>query len=156
MVVKASSSAYSNLSSEVNGSFGLDTIGSETGRLHRIRVKNEASSALFRSYSKMLEAVDDEYDGVVIDSERLPENPATFIASLRASLFQWRSKVSHLPSNIPVCKAISSLVCLMYCCMQGKKGVWLKLAKHRSDLVPVALKVGFAVFYMAFGCVEKS
>lgn len=38
----------------------------------------------------MLEAVDDEFDGVVIDSERLPEDPATFIACLRASLLHRR------------------------------------------------------------------
>ncbi|CAM8978902.1 unnamed protein product [Rhodiola kirilowii] len=124
MVVKAS---YSNLSSKLNGSVSLDRIGPGIAGLHRINEKSEADYSLFQRYSRLLEAADDEYDGVVIDSERLPESPVNFIASLHASLLHWRSK--------------------------GKKGVWLKLLRDRSDLVPIALKEGFEYHHAEKGYV---
>uniref|UniRef100_A0A7N1A9Q3 Nudix hydrolase domain-containing protein n=1 Tax=Kalanchoe fedtschenkoi TaxID=63787 RepID=A0A7N1A9Q3_KALFE len=107
----------SSLSSNVNGSAGFRSIEAETVSLYRIDEKNGANFSLFPRYGRVLEAVDDAYEGVVIDSQGLPESAVTFVASLRTSLSHWRTK--------------------------GKKGVWLKLPKERSGFVPIAVKEGF-------------
>ncbi|KAF6149926.1 hypothetical protein GIB67_008647 [Kingdonia uniflora] len=67
--------------------------------------------------SMVLEASEDEYEGVVVNPERLPSNPNAFSSSLRSSLSYWQLK--------------------------GKKGVWLKLPLEQSELVPIAVKEGF-------------
>ncbi|CAA6656618.1 unnamed protein product [Spirodela intermedia] len=78
---------------------------------------NKAYKRPYTRKSYVLDAADDEYDGVIIDSERLPHNPSIFASALQTSLFHWRLK--------------------------GKKGVWLKLPLELSDLVPIAVKEGF-------------
>ncbi|XP_066349071.1 nudix hydrolase 8-like isoform X2 [Miscanthus floridulus] len=65
----------------------------------------------------VLEATDDEYGGVVVDADRLPDDKAAFARSLAASLSYWKSV--------------------------GKKGVWLKLPVDRAEFVPLAVKEGF-------------
>ncbi|KAL6634860.1 hypothetical protein ACP70R_027531 [Stipagrostis hirtigluma subsp. patula] len=67
--------------------------------------------------SHVLEAVEDEYDGMVVDADRLPPDAAAFARSLAVSLSYWKSV--------------------------GKKGVWLKLPLDRSEFVPLAVKEGF-------------
>ncbi|KAL4178599.1 hypothetical protein AMTRI_Chr13g115890 [Amborella trichopoda] len=64
-----------------------------------------------------LDASEDEYEGVIVNPERLPTNPNAFASILRVSLSHWQLK--------------------------GNKGVWLKLPVEHVDLVPVAVKEGF-------------
>ncbi|KAK1272784.1 Nudix hydrolase 8 [Acorus gramineus] len=80
------------------------------------RINGTYSSAL-TGESYVLYAHDDEYEGVVVDPERLPSNAISFASSIRLSLSYWKSK--------------------------GRKGVWLKLPLDRSELVPIAVKEGF-------------
>ncbi|PPD94429.1 hypothetical protein GOBAR_DD08558 [Gossypium barbadense] len=63
---------------------------------------------------RILDGFDDEYGGVIVDSERLPANPNVFASMLRFSVSHWKAK--------------------------EKKGIWLKLPVEKSDLVPVAVK----------------
>ncbi|GFQ02774.1 nudix hydrolase 8, partial [Phtheirospermum japonicum] len=67
--------------------------------------------------AKVLDALDDAYDGVVVNPEQLPIDPDEFVSQLRSSLYQWKIK--------------------------GKKGIWLKLPLERSELVPIAVQEGF-------------
>lgn len=83
----------------------------------RINGTSGSSSSLFLKKDRVLDAVDDEYEGVVVNPDQLPSNPHAFAFALRSSLHHWR--------------------------MKGKKGVWLKLPLERSDLVPVAVQEGF-------------
>lgn len=42
---------------------------------------------------EFLEAFDDEYDGVIVDPNKLPSSANAFASSLRASLSSWKWKV---------------------------------------------------------------
>ncbi|KAK6944889.1 Pre-nudix hydrolase domain [Dillenia turbinata] len=64
-----------------------------------------------------LDAWDDEYEGVIIDSTSLPSSANAFASTLRASLSFWKAK--------------------------GKRGVWLKIYLEQADLVPIAIQEGF-------------
>ncbi|XP_010518710.1 PREDICTED: nudix hydrolase 8 [Tarenaya hassleriana] len=91
-----------------------------------------ADSGLMRDgnstrHERLLHAYDDEYGGVVVDPERLPSDPSTFVSVLRSSLSHWRRK--------------------------ERKGVWLKLPVERSELVPVAIKEGFEYHHAEKGYV---
>ncbi|KAJ6731361.1 NUDIX HYDROLASE RELATED [Salix purpurea] len=66
---------------------------------------------------EFLEAFDDEYDGVLVDPNKLPSSAIAFASSLRASLSSWKLK--------------------------GRKGIWLKILLEQVDLVPIAIKEGF-------------
>ncbi|KAJ6372178.1 hypothetical protein OIU76_026628 [Salix suchowensis] len=66
---------------------------------------------------EFLEAFDDEYDGVIVDPNKLPSSANAFASSLRASLSSWKLK--------------------------GRKGIWLKILLEQVDLVPIAIKEGF-------------
>lgn len=90
-------------------------------------INGGSSSGLFSRRTRLLEASDDEYDGVVVNPEGLPSDPDTFASQLTASLSHWRIK--------------------------GKKGVWLKLPLERSELVPVAVKEGFGYHHAERGYV---
>ncbi|KAF2315068.1 hypothetical protein GH714_038089 [Hevea brasiliensis] len=85
--------------------------------LYRINGANGSNSSLFSGCMKVLDAFDDEYGGVVVDSNCLPKNSDDFAASLHFSLAHWK--------------------------IRGKKGIWLKLPVERSELVPIAVKEGF-------------
>ncbi|XP_031250817.1 nudix hydrolase 8 [Pistacia vera] len=89
----------------------------EEDYVYRINGAYGASSILFSGNTKVLEASDDEYEGVVVDPEGLPTNPDAFSSILRFSLSHWRRR--------------------------QKKGVWLKLPLERAELVPIAVKEGF-------------
>ncbi|TKW40687.1 hypothetical protein SEVIR_1G262100v4 [Setaria viridis] len=67
--------------------------------------------------SVLLEALEDEYGGMIVDADRLPSDADGFARSLAASLSYWKSA--------------------------GKKGVWLKLPLDRSEFIPLAVKEGF-------------
>lgn len=45
------------------------------------------------SQSFVLDAHEDEYEGIVVDPHKVPLNPKIFFASLRASLAHWKLKV---------------------------------------------------------------
>jgi hypothetical protein len=45
----------------------------------------------------VLESTDDEYGGVVVDADRLPDDKAAFARSLAASLSYWKSVVRPRP-----------------------------------------------------------
>ncbi|KAJ1391711.1 Nudix hydrolase 6-like [Sesbania bispinosa] len=78
---------------------------------------NGSTSSLCSRNLRVLDAFDDMYEGVIIDSDRLPDSPSTFASFLRFSLSHWKN--------------------------MGKKGIWLKLLSEQSDLVPIAVKEGF-------------
>lgn len=74
-----------------------------------------------------LEAWDDEYDGVIIDSNSLPLSANAFSSALKASLSIWKLK--------------------------GKKGIWLKIVEEQADLVPIAIQEGFNYHHAELGYV---
>ncbi|XP_068649234.1 nudix hydrolase 8-like [Aristolochia californica] len=67
---------------------------------------------------ELLDAQEDEYDGILIDPDCLPLSANAFVAALRTSISAWKQK--------------------------GKKGVWLKILAEQADLVPIAIKEGFS------------
>ncbi|XVE57597.1 hypothetical protein DITRI_Ditri04bG0103000 [Diplodiscus trichospermus] len=88
---------------------------------------NGTNSSLFSRNTRILDSFDDEYGGVILDSERLPADPNVFTSMLRFS-------VSHLKAK-------------------EKKGIWLKLPVEKSHLVPVAVKEGFEYHHAERGYV---
>ncbi|XP_057843836.2 nudix hydrolase 2 [Cryptomeria japonica] len=66
---------------------------------------------------QLLKAREDRYDGVEVDVENMHNDVRRFASSLKASLTHWAR--------------------------QGKKGVWIKVAKEQAKLVPVAIEEGF-------------
>uniref|UniRef100_A0A803PMF7 Nudix hydrolase domain-containing protein n=1 Tax=Cannabis sativa TaxID=3483 RepID=A0A803PMF7_CANSA len=108
------------LSKEVISSVNREKLSTET-YLSRFNGANGVSQM------RVLEAVDDEYGGVVVDPEKLPSNPNAFAYVLRSSLSHWT--------------------------MKGKKGVWLKLPVEQSEFVPIAVKEGFEYHHAERGYV---
>ncbi|KAG4987619.1 hypothetical protein JHK85_030602 [Glycine max] len=100
----------------VISSVGPHNLAAETS-FHHINGTNGSTSSLCSRNLRVLDAFDDVYEGVVIDSDRLPDNPSTFAANLRFSLSHWKK--------------------------MGKKGIWLRLPSEQSDFVPIAIKEGF-------------
>ncbi|KAF3448279.1 hypothetical protein FNV43_RR08992 [Rhamnella rubrinervis] len=105
---------------------GGNKIAEETC-VYRINGTNGASPYLYSREMRVLNAIDDEYGGVVVDPESLPANPSAFAHVLRSSLSHWK--------------------------MKGKKGIWLKLPAERSELVPIAVKEGFEYHHAERGYV---
>ncbi|KAL1830202.1 hypothetical protein DCAR_0209625 [Daucus carota subsp. sativus] len=87
---------------------------------------NGASPTTYYS-RRVLESMDDEYGGVVVNSEKLPSNPSVFASVLQSSLSQWKS--------------------------QRKNGIWLKLPLEKSEFVPIAVKEGFQYHHAEKGYV---
>lgn len=117
--LKVSCSSTSNgtyLSKKAINSSGQEKIAAES-YLYQINGTNGANSSILSGNVKLLDAFDDEYGGVVVDSTRLPKNSDEFGSSLHFSLSHWQK--------------------------MGKKGIWLKLPLERSELVPIAVKEGF-------------
>ncbi|EEF48144.1 nudix hydrolase 8 isoform X2 [Ricinus communis] len=67
---------------------------------------------------EILDALDDEYGGCVIDPNSLPSSANAFATSLRFSLSNWK--------------------------LMGKKGIWLKILSEQADLIPIAIQEGFS------------
>ncbi|RDX78606.1 Nudix hydrolase 2, partial [Mucuna pruriens] len=65
---------------------------------------------------RTLRAVEDQHGGIMVNMEE-PMDSSVFASLLEASISQWRE--------------------------QGKKGVWIKLAREHSNLVDSAVKAGF-------------
>lgn len=61
----------------------------------RINGTNGSVSSLFLKKDRVLDAFDDEYEGVVVDPEQLPSNPHVFAYALRSSLHHWKIKVFY-------------------------------------------------------------
>ncbi|XP_073278630.1 nudix hydrolase 8-like [Primulina huaijiensis] len=76
-----------------------------------------ADSITTNSSIELLNAWDDEYNGVLVEPRSLPSAANAFASALKASLSSWKSK--------------------------GKKGIWLKLLEEQADLVPIAIQEGF-------------
>ncbi|KAL9326743.1 hypothetical protein ACSQ67_007388 [Phaseolus vulgaris] len=123
----------------VSSSVGQDNLAAETSS-RRINGTNGSSASFYHRNLRVLDAFDDEYGGVVIDSDRIPSNPYTFASLLRLSLFQWKKMTAFVCA---VKASISKLYIKISDNLQGKKGIWLKLPLEQSDLVPVAVKEGF-------------
>ncbi|PON64569.1 Nudix hydrolase 6-like [Parasponia andersonii] len=126
---KGSYSSLSNngyQSKQANGSIRRDKLAAET-YLSRINGTNGAIPNMHSREMRVLDAIDDQYGGVVVDHENLPSNPNAFAYILRFSLSHWT--------------------------MKGKKGVWLKLPVERSELVPIAVKEGFEYHHAERGYV---
>jgi len=79
----------------VNSSVGQDNLAAETSS-RRINGTNGSTSSFYYRNLRILDAFDDEYGGVVVDSDRIPSNPYTFASLLRLSLFQWKKMVNSL------------------------------------------------------------
>ncbi|CAI9095685.1 OLC1v1031682C4 [Oldenlandia corymbosa var. corymbosa] len=97
-----------------------NTIRSASGEevlFQSYRVNGTNGSSMYVESARVLDAYDDEYNGVIVHPESLPSNPTAFASMLRLSITHWKRK--------------------------GKKGVWLKLPIEKSDLVPIAVKEGF-------------
>ncbi|XP_050376250.1 nudix hydrolase 8 [Argentina anserina] len=121
-----SSSNNRYLSTNAIVSIAGDKLAAETS-LFQIFGTNGARSNLFPRDIRVLDAFDDEYGGVIVDPERLPENADAFAYILNSSLSHWR--------------------------LQRKKGIWLKLPVERAELVPVAIKEGFQYHHAEQGYV---
>ncbi|KAK9274441.1 hypothetical protein L1049_021688 [Liquidambar formosana] len=118
--------SYSRTSNKGNGFVGQEKIAVETC-LYQINGTNGSTSSLFSRGMPVLDASDDEYDGVIVNPDTLPANPIAFASILRSSLSHWK--------------------------MKGKKGIWLKLPLERSELVPIAVKEGFEYHHAEQGYV---
>ncbi|KAJ4769908.1 Nudix hydrolase [Rhynchospora pubera] len=75
----------------------------------------------------ILDFIEDDYEGVIINCNSLPDASNLFAAALQSSLSYWK--------------------------YMGKKGVWLRILKEQADLVPVALKSGFCYHHAEPGYV---
>lgn len=84
---------------------------------YRVDGTNGSSSKMYIKDKRVLDAIDDMYDGVVVIPERLPSNPHVFASMLRSSICHWK--------------------------IEGKKGIWLKLPVEKCGLVPIAVQEGF-------------
>lgn len=92
---KASYSSLSNnshQSKEAIGAVSRDNLASET-YLSRVNGTNGAIPSHHSREMGVLDAVDDEYGGVVVDHEKLPSNTNAFAYVLRSSLSHWKMKV---------------------------------------------------------------
>ncbi|XP_050230391.1 nudix hydrolase 8-like [Mercurialis annua] len=115
-------------SSTANGAYLLKKANNEVENyLYHFNEKNNSNSTFFGGNRKVLDAFDDEYGGIIVDSKRLPENSDDFASSLHFSVSRWK--------------------------LMGKKGIWLKLPLERSELVPVAVKEGFGYHHAEPGYV---
>ncbi|KAF5481922.1 hypothetical protein F2P56_002533 [Juglans regia] len=96
----------------------------KTGGFH---VLSPNISSATSTVVELIDAWDDEYDGVVINPESLPLSVNAFAFALRASLSNWKLK--------------------------GKRGVWLKILQGQADLVPIAIQEGFDYHHAESGYV---
>src|SRR5262249_8431358 len=64
-----------------------------------------------------LEHAPDQFGGIIVDDEHLPDDPQTFAEQLRFSMDCWRA--------------------------EGRRLVWVKVPLQKAQLIPVATKAGF-------------
>lgn len=72
--------------------------------------------------STILLYTEDKYDGVIVDSKKLPENDADFTVAIDSSLAYWRE--------------------------HKRRGIWLKVPLEKASFVPILSQRGF-VFHHA-------
>lgn len=53
----------------------------------------EAADSIMVPEAHTLKATEDKFEGVIIDSQALPNDASVFLASLKLSLMQWRTQV---------------------------------------------------------------
>ncbi|KAL1805988.1 hypothetical protein ACET3Z_029056 [Daucus carota] len=106
-------------------SAGKDKLMVDTYSFRMNGINGSAPNVYFSK--RVLDHLDDEYGGVVVNPENLPSNPSFFASILRSSLSRWM--------------------------LEEKKGVWLKLPLEKSELVPVAVKEGFRYHHAERGYV---
>uniref|UniRef100_A0A0D6QRC6 Nudix hydrolase domain-containing protein n=1 Tax=Araucaria cunninghamii TaxID=56994 RepID=A0A0D6QRC6_ARACU len=85
-------------------------------------MENGTSEATLTEFSgqqepKLLDACEDNYDGVTVELDNVPLDVDGFVSSLRVSLSKWAE--------------------------QGKKGVWIKVPKNHAKVVPAVIEEGF-------------
>ncbi|OWM84462.1 nudix hydrolase 8-like isoform X2 [Punica granatum] len=108
---------------------GTSSRGSDTLLGSRRIIKNVLSQEISAPsiVVEVLDAREDEYDGIVIDPQGLPTSANAFASALKASLSNWKSK--------------------------GNRGVWLKLLEEQADLIPIAIQEGFSCHHAEPGYV---
>lgn len=79
----------------VISSVGRDDLAAETS-FHRMNGINGSTSSLGYRNLRVLDAFDDVYEGIVVDSDGLPDDPNNFEAILRFSLSHWKKMVKSL------------------------------------------------------------
>lgn len=114
-----------HLSVRAVGSIAQDKLSTETYSIHINGLK--PASSPHSCELRVLDAYGDEYDGVVVDPDKLPAEANLFASMLRLSLRQWK--------------------------IEGKKGIWLKLPSELSEFVPIAVKEGFQYHHAERGYV---
>ncbi|CAN6680914.1 unnamed protein product [Malus baccata var. baccata] len=95
---------------------GMPFLGGGFKKTAAIHVASPNSSSQSVT-TELLDAWNDEYGGVIINSESLPTSANAFASAFQASLSNWK--------------------------MKGKRGVWLKILQEQADLVPIAVQEGF-------------
>ena len=80
----------------VINSVGSDNLAAETS-FHHINGINGSTWSLYSRNLRVLDAFDDVYGGVVVDSDKLPANPSEFPPILRFSISHWKKMVNPLP-----------------------------------------------------------
>lgn len=113
-VVKSSYSVARNQSEDIGSVYSANLLDSESSQTNGV---NGVCMGTRSSKNYVLDAYEDEYGGMVINPERLPQNAHLFVYLLRSSLSHWKLK--------------------------GKTGIWLELPLDHSELVPIAVKEGF-------------
>lgn len=63
---------------------------------YKVYRTNGSSSKMYIKDKRVLDAIDDIYDGVVVIPERLPSNPNVFASMLRSSICHWKIEVRSL------------------------------------------------------------
>jgi len=103
--------------SSAHHSFLRSTAARQTNASHRGLCSAPISRQPLKSNDSLFTYQTDEFSGLVIDSHSLPPDPKKFSQMLEASLETWRAS--------------------------GFRGVWLKIPKDKSTLVPAAIDLGF-------------
>lgn len=103
----------------------LFTSGCKSIRKGIINVSTTGTS-LFRT-SELLDAYEDEYDGVIVDPDSLPSSANAFAAILQASISYWTLKVVYINTsyiNLPIIalKMLTTAICLLHGKHREKEG----------------------------------
>ena len=93
-----SSFSNSGVSPKVSYSYAssksIQSIGQENPALETYSYRfNGTRSTPFSREMRVLHALDDEYGGVIVDSQRLPVNSSSFASDLHSSLSHWKMQV---------------------------------------------------------------
>lgn len=124
--------------------------------METILVENEVQQEV-----KLLDAINDDHEGVIVELNK-PINSDDFASMLRASIAQWRKQVFVVIDLIVVfllsldVKTRKQLVIKLQLCVQGKRGVWIKVPIELVNLVEAAVKVILWSLYNATMMISKN